>query len=137
MSFIQMNTNNPLGKRPYNQMGGMDGAFDFAGAPLPWRTPPELLAGGALREEAIHPPAIVQEQASPWDAPESVMMLGDAAVTSTQTVVPAANTTPQTTSAVPSGQPVSWFSQQTLIPGIDNLAVVGGFLALALFVGKR
>lgn len=140
MSFIAMDTNNPLGHRPYGQMGGLAGAFDFPHAPLPWRTPPELLAGNAAKQSALHPPAVIEELASPWDAAEPVMMLGDAAVTSTQTVVPASDTTPATTGAVASGQPVSWFSQQTLIPGIANLAAVGGFLALAaLFasMGKR
>jgi hypothetical protein len=141
MSFIAMNTNNPLGQRPFRQMGHLAGDFDFPGAPLPRRTPPEMLSGNAAKEGTLpgglHPPATVERLASAWDSPESVMMLGDAAVTSTQTVVATADTTPVVTTAVASGQPQSWFSQQTLIPGIDNLAAVAGFLALAAIIGKK
>lgn len=146
MSFIAMNTNNPLGQRPYQQMGAMGDVYnleraqrswiirDFPGAPISrMRTPPELLSGNATKQGLIHPPAIIRAP-SPWDAEESVMLLGDAAVTSTQTVVPTTDTTPITTGAVASGQPVSWFTQQTLIPGIDNLATVGGILALGAFI---
>lgn len=135
MSFIAMNTNNPLGQRPFQQMG-LAGDFDFPGAPIPWRrTPPEMLAGNALKQEAINPPAIVQELDSPWDAEESTMMLGIGALTSTQTLVQAADTTPQTTGAVASGQPVwsAWFSGETLIPGLSNWEVlVGGIAVIAL-----
>ena len=136
MSFIAMNTNNPLGQRPFQQMGGLAGDFDFPGAPIPWRrTPPELLGGNATKQQAIHPPAIILEQASPWDAEESTMMLGMGAITSTQTLVPTTDTTPATTGAVASGQPVwsAWFSSQTLIPGLSNWEVlVGGIAAIAL-----
>ena len=137
MSIIAMDTNNPLGRRPFRQMG-LAGDFDFPGAPIPWRrTPPEMLAGNALKQSAIHPPATqVVEQASPWEADEATMMLGAAAVTSTQTVVPTANTTPNVTTAVASGQPVwsAWFSSQTLIPGLSNWEVlVGAAAAIALF----
>ena len=128
MAIIAMNTDNPLGRRPYGQMG-LAGDFDFPGAPIPWRRdPPEMLSGNAAKQSAIHPPAVVQELGSPWDAEESMMMLGAAAVTSTQTVVPAANTTPNVTSAVASGQPVwsAWFSAQTLIPGLSNWEVLAG-----------
>ena len=138
MSFIAMDTNNPLGNRPFQQMGalGLAGMFDFPGAPIPRRVPPELLSGNALKQETIHPPATVQELASPWDAVEPTMMLGAAAVTSTQTIVPTTDTTPATTGAVASGQPVwsAWFSGQTLIPGLSNWEVlVGGIAAIALF----
>jgi hypothetical protein len=143
MAIISMNTNNPLGKRPYGQMGGLEGDFDFPGAPIPWRRPaPELLAGNAVKQEAIHPPAMIQELGSPWDSEESTMMLGAAALTSTQTIVPTADTTPQTAGAVASGQPVwsAWFSAQTLIPGLSNWEVgVGAIAAIALikvFSGK-
>jgi hypothetical protein len=139
MSFIQMNTNNPLGRRPFRQMGGLAGDFDFPGAPLPWRTPPELLAGNAAKQNAIHPPAII-EQASPWESDESVMLLGMGAVTSTQTLVPTTDTTPATTGAVASGQPVwsAWFSSQTLIPGLSNWEVAVGVLAaIALMKAMR
>lgn len=139
MSIIAMSTNNPLGRRPFQQMGEFAGDFDFAGAPLPWRVPPELLAGNALKEQAIHPPAFV-EQASPWEAEESVMMLGAEAVTSTQTVVAAPNTTPNMTSAVASGQPVwtAWFSAQTIVPGLSNWEVlVGAIAAIALFKAMK
>jgi len=133
MSIIAMDTNNPLGKRPFQQMG-LAGDFDFPGAPIPWRrTAPELLAGNALKESAVHPPPTqIVEQASPWEAEEATMMLGAAAVTSTQTVVPAASTTPQITSAVASGQPVwsAWFSAQTIIPGLSNWEVGVGLIAL-------
>lgn len=131
MAFIAMNTNNPLGKRPYGQMGGLEGDFDFPGAPLPWRTPPELLSGNANKSLARPPMTPILQQASPWDAPESTMMLGDAAITSTQTVVPTANTTPVTTGAMPSGQPAtaSWFSQSSLISGLSNWEVLAGLLA--------
>ncbi len=135
MSFIAMNTNNPLGHRPYNQMGWLDGAFDFPGAPIPTRPAIELLGGNAAREQVIHPPAIVQELDSPWDAEQPVMMLGAGAVTSTQTLVPTANTTPVTTSAVASGQPAwsAWFTESNLIPGLSNWEVlVGGIAAVAL-----
>jgi hypothetical protein len=135
MSIIAMNTNNPLGRRPFQQMGRLDGDFDFPGAPIPRRPAPELLAGNALKEAALHPPAIIQELPSPWNADESVMMLGDAAVTSTQTVVPTSSTTPTITSAVASGQPVwsAWFSAQTIIPGLSNWEVlVGAIAAIAL-----
>jgi len=133
MAFIAMSTNNPLGKRPFQQMGGMDGDFDFPGAPLPRRDPPEMLLGGnALKESWIHPPAIVQELGSVWDAVEPVMMLGAAAVTSTQTLVPTTDTTPATTSVAASGQPVwsAWFSAQTIIPGLSNWEVGVGAIAL-------
>jgi hypothetical protein len=131
MSHIAMNTNNPLGKRPYQQMG-LAGDFDFPGAPVPWRrTAPEFLAGNAIKETAIHPPAIVQEEGSPWDALESTMMLG-AVTTSTQTLVPTTDTTPVTTSAVASGQPVwsAWFAESSIIPGIKNWEVLVGGIAL-------
>jgi hypothetical protein len=145
MSVIAMDTNNPLGHRPFQQMGsydfrdmdpGLNGDFDFPGAPVPRRRAPEFLAGNAIKESALHPPAIVEEQASPWEALGSMMMLGAGAVTSTQTVVPAANTTPVTTSAVASGQPVwsAWFSAQTIVPGLSNWEVVAGAIAaIALF----
>lgn len=139
MSIIAMNTDNPLGQRPYRQMGHLAGDFDFPGAPIPRRVAPEFLSGNAIKEQAIHPPAIV-EQASPWDADESVMLLGDAAVTSTQTVVPAGSTTPQITSAVASGQPVwsAWFSAQTMIPGLSNWEVLAGAIAaIALFKAMK
>lgn len=138
MAIISMNTNNPLGKRPFQQMGawGLAGDFDFPGAPIPSRVPPELLSGNALKQEAIHPPAIVQEFSSPWSAEESTMMLGAAAVTSTQTIVPTANTTPVMTSAVASGQPVwsAWFSAQTMIPGLSNWEVLAGAIAAIALV---
>lgn len=131
MSLITMDTNNPLGHRPFQQMGGLAGDFDFPGAPLPWRVPPEMLAGNAIKQQAIHPPAIVEE-ASPWDADQPVMLLGMGAVTSTQTVVPSTDTTPVTTGAVASGQPVwsAWFSAQTIIPGLSNWEVLAGAIAL-------
>ena len=130
MAFIAMNTANPLGKRPFGTML-LAGDFDLPGAPVPYRDP--LLAGWAGKE-LIHPPPPVDvlPVASPWtDASGPVMTLGDA-TTSTQTVVPAANTTPQVTAAVPGGTTVatSWFSQQNLIPGLDNWAVLLGFLAI-------
>lgn len=136
MSIIAMNTNNPLGRRPYNQMGGLDGAFDFPGAPVPTRPAIELLGGNAAREEQIHPPAIVQELTSPWDAGNSTMMLGDTAVTSTQTIVPTSNTTPVTTSAVASGQPAwsAWFTEQNIIPGLSNWEVLVGVIAGAALI---
>jgi hypothetical protein len=132
MSFIAMNTNNPLGRRPFQQMG-LAGDFDFPGAPIPDRVPPEMLAGNALKQEALHPPAIVEELNSPWsDAIEPTMMLGAAAVTSTQTLVPTTDTTPNTTGAIPSGSPVwsAWFSAQTMIPGLSNWEVGVGAIAL-------
>jgi hypothetical protein len=142
MSFIAMNTNNPLGHRPFQQMDawGLAGDFDFPGAPIPHRIPPELLSGNALKQETIHPPATVQELGSVWDAVEPVMMLGDAAVTSTQTVVPTTNTTPVMTAAVASGAPVwsAWFSAQTIIPGLSNWEVgVGLLAAIALFKAMK
>jgi len=133
MSFIAMSTKNPLGQRPYMQMG-LAGDFDFPGAPVPVRRAPEL-AGNAIKEAWIHPPAIVEEP-SPWKAEQPVMMLGQAAVTSTQTVVPTVNTTPAIASVAASGQPVwtAWFSAQTLVPGIPNWGLVVGAVALvALF----
>jgi hypothetical protein len=139
MSFIAMNTNNPLGRRPFQQMGawGVAGDFDFPGAPIPDRVPPEMLAGNAAKQEAIHPPAVIEELNSPWaDALEPTMMLGAAAVTSTQTLVPTSDTTPVTTGAVASGQPAwsAWFSAQTIIPGLSNWEVgVGAIAAIALF----
>ena len=141
MAIIAMSTNNPLGKRPYNQMGGLElaGDYDFPNAPLPWRTPPEMLSGNAGKQ-FLRPPLSVVQQASPWDAETSVMMLGADATTSTQTAVPTTDTTPITTTAVPSGTAVaqSWFAQQNLIPGIDNWAVVLGFAAIAgIFAAKR
>jgi hypothetical protein len=131
MSIIAMNTDNPLGQRPFRQMG-LAGDYDFPNAPLPWRVPPELLAGNAAKQQEIHPPATVYEQASPWDAEESTMMLGALAVTSTQTVVPTANTTPTTTSAVASGAPSwsSYLTEQSIIPGISNFDVGVGVIAL-------
>lgn len=137
MSIIAMNTDNPLGRRPFQQMG-LAGDFDFPGAPIPdRRLPPEMLAGNALKDAWIHPPATqVVEQPSPWEADEATMMLGDAAVTSTQTVVPTANTTPNVTSAVASGQPVwsAWFSQPSaIIPGVSNFDTLVGALALFAF----
>jgi hypothetical protein len=63
------------------------------------------------------------------------MMLGAAAVTSTQTLVPTTDTTPATTSVAASGQPVwsAWFSAQTIIPGLSNWEVgVGAIAAIAL-----
>jgi len=139
MSVIAMDTNNPLGRRPFQQMG-LAGDFDFPGAPIPSRLAPEWLAGNAVKEQAIHPPAVVQELPSPWDAPEPVMMLGQAAVTSTQTVVPTANTTPQTKGVIASSQPVwsAWFSGETLIPGLSNWEViVGAIAAIALFKAMK
>jgi hypothetical protein len=166
MSIIAMNTDNPLGRRPFQQMGDMGmhdskirawlagdlaGDFDFPGAPIPGRVAPEWLAGdmgmhdskirawlagNAIKESALHPPAIVEELASPWEALGSTMMLGAAAVTSTQTLVPTTDTTPVTVSAVASGQPVwsAWFSAQTLVPGLSNWEVVAGAIAvIALF----
>lgn len=134
MAVIAMNTNNPLGRRPFQQMGALRlaGDFDFPGAPIPHRVPPELLAGNAIKDEWIHPPATVQELGSAWDAVEPVMMLGAAAVTSSQTLVPTADTTPQTTGAVASGQPSwsSWFTAQTIIPGLSNWEVGVGAIAL-------
>lgn len=124
-----MNTANPLGKRPFGVM--LAGDFDLPGAPIPDRDP--LLAGWAGKE-LIHPPPPVDviPVASPWtDAEGPVMTLGDA-TTSTQTVVPTTNTTPQVSAAIPGGTTVaqSWFSQQNLIPGLDNWAVLLGFLAI-------
>jgi hypothetical protein len=146
MAVIAMNTNNPLGKRPFQQMGsydfrdmdpGLNGDFDFPGAPIPWRRiAPEFLSGNAAKESALHPPAIIEELASPWGAVESTMMLGAAAVTSTQTVVHTTDTTPATTGVRASGQPVwsAWFSAQTIIPGLSNWEVgVGAIAAIALF----
>jgi hypothetical protein len=138
MSFIAMDTNNPLGHRPFQQMG-LAGQFDFPGAPIPQRVPPELLAGNAAKQQAIHPPAVVPID-SPWDSDEPVMMLGAAAVTSTQTIVPTTNTTPQATSVMASGQPVwsAWFSEQSIVPGISNWEVGVGVIALvALFKAMR
>lgn len=128
-----MSTANPLGQRPFRQMG-LAGDFDFPGAPIPSRVAPEFLSGNAIKQAWIHPPAIV-ENASPWDAEQSVMLLGAGAVTSTQTVVPSADTTPVTTGAQASGQPVwsAWFSEQSVIPGIPNWGLlVGAGVALAL-----
>jgi hypothetical protein len=132
-----MNTNNPLGQRPFQQMG-LAGDFDFAGAPVPQRVAPELLAGNAIKEAWIHPPAIVQENASPWDADQSVMMLGAGAVTSTQTVVPSTDTTPATAGAIGSGQPVwsAWFSESSVIPGIPNWGLVLGVAVGVALLGQ-
>lgn len=137
MAFIAMSTANPLGKRPFGTMlaglspSHLAGDFDFPGAPIPMRDP--LLAGEARGELLRPPPPVsVLPVASPWtDAEGPVMTLGDA-TTSTQTVVPTTNTTPQVSAAVPGGTTVatSWFSQQNLIPGLDNWAVLLGFLAI-------
>lgn len=132
-----MSTNNPLGQRPFQQMG-LAGDFDFPGAPIPRRAAPEMLAGNAIKEAWIQPPAIVQEITSPWEAEQPVMLLGDGAVTSTQTVVPSANTTPVTTSAVASGQPVwsAWFSESSVIPGIPNWGLVLGVAVGVALLGQ-
>jgi hypothetical protein len=143
MAFIAMSTNNPLGKRPFSQMGGLAGDYDFPNAPLPWRTPPEMatrsLAGNAGKQ-ILRPPFSVVEQSSPWTAESPVMMLGADVATSTQTAVATTDTTPSTTTAVPASATVaqSWFAQQTLIPGIDNWAVGLGLLAIAgIFAAKH
>lgn len=135
-----MNTANPLGKRPFGTM--LAGDFDFPGAPIPTRDP--LLAGAASRELLEPPPPVsVLPVASPWtDAEGPVMTLGDA-TTSTQTVVPTTNTTPQVSAAVPGGTTVatSWFAQENLVPGLNNMEVIGIAIAIigigAIIAGKN
>lgn len=155
MAFIAMNTANPLGKRPYGVMlSGLSldhlaGDFDFPGAPVPYRDP--LLAGIAHRELLIPPPPVdVIPVSSPWTSPMGMTLGAEmiahvvplpGATTSTQTAVPMTDTTPQVTAAVPGGTTVqqSWFAQQNLIPGLDNLTVVialGAVIGIGMFLRR-